>query len=612
VEAKEAVLKRTGGADGSAPLVEIRDLSFSYPEEPEPVLRNVNLTIYPEEMIVLAGPSGCGKSTLCRHLNGIIPHLSAGIIQSGQVLIQGVDIASTPVHELASRVGMVHQNPDSQIVCLEVKEELAFGPENIGLNHDEIVDRVHQAIDWVQLHNVADSLTFECSGGQKQRVAIGSSLALLPNLLVMDEPTTDLDPVGARDVIATINTLRERLGLTFLIVEHDLDEIIELATRLIIMDSGRIVFDGPPAELLNDHYEQLQAIGLRIPQHIEISRRLATQQGKERGFSIRRRDAARAFASWIEKNPSLPASPQVDSNLDPNESMDSEAPAVELENVSFSYNPSQEVIKKVNLRIFKGEFVALVGANGSGKSTLARLIIGLLKPQEGDISVLGFNPKKDSVEQITQRAGYLFQNPDSQLFNTSVESEVAFGMRIKNMPQGETDQRVAETLALLELEKHRERHPFALSRGERQRLALATVLVTDPDFIILDEPTTGQDRRMLDNLLGLMRSWIERKRATVLMIAHDMDLVCQHARRTIVMAQGGIVADGPTAEVFHQNYDALQEMSLVPPPVVEISQSLVGSRLSRILLSIEDFDRLLSAANEHSQQSSGKSLEDPS
>ena len=608
---KEAVSKGAGDARAASPLVEIRNLSFSFPEEPEPVLRNVNLTIYPKEMVVLAGPSGCGKSTLCRHLNGIIPHLSAGTIQSGQVLIQGIDVASTPVHELASRVGMVHQNPDSQIVCLEVKEELAFGPENTGLDHDEIVDRVHKAVDWVQLHNVADSLTFECSGGQKQRVAIGSSLALLPNLLVMDEPTTDLDPVGARDVITTINSLREKLGLTFLIVEHDLDEIIELATRLIIMESGRIVFDGPPAELLNDHYDELQAIGLRIPQHIVINRALENQQGKARGFSLRRQDTVQAFANWLEKNPSLPTVPRSSGHLEQKESINGETPAVELENVSFSYNPSQEVITKVNLRIFKGEFVALVGANGSGKSTLARLIIGLLKPQEGDISILGFNPKRDSVEQITQRAGYLFQNPDSQLFNTSVESEVAFGMRIKHMPREAIDQRVAEILALLELEKHRERHPFALSRGERQRLALATVLVTDPDFIILDEPTTGQDRRMLDNLIGLMRSWIERKQATVLMIAHDMDLVCQHARRTIVMAQGGIIADGPTAEVFHRNYEALQEMSLVPPPVVEISQSLVGSRLSQILLSLDDFYGLLSAANEHSQQSSGKSLEYP-
>jgi energy-coupling factor transport system ATP-binding protein len=599
VRARAAAAQKSGGAPLPPPLLEIRNLTFAYPEEPEPALRDISLTINSGEMVILAGPSGCGKSTLCRHLNGIIPHLSAGRILSGQVLIQGVDTANAPVHELAVRVGMVHQNPDSQIVCLEVMDELAFGPENIGLGHTEIVERVHQVIDWVQLHSVAESLTFECSGGQKQRVAIGSSLALLPDLLIMDEPTTDLDPVGAKDVAGTINALREKLGLTFLIVEHDLDEIIELATRLIIMQAGRIVFDASPAELLNEQYAQLEAIGLRIPQHVTIGRHLANHQEGAKTFSIRRQDAVESFAKWVENTLPQAGFPKSSSHSSQVDSILGEAPTVELKQLSFGYDPSREVIKNLSLRINRGEFVALVGANGSGKSTLARLIIGLLQPQEGDISVLGFDTKKNAVEEITQRVGYLFQNPDSQLFNTSVESEVAFGMRIKHMPEEKIDRRVSDVLALLGLEQYRERHPFALSRGERQRLALATVLVTDPDMIILDEPTTGQDRRMLENLIGLMQSWIERKRATVLMITHDMDLVCQHATRTVVMAQGSIVADGPTAKVFHDHFDTLQELSLIPPPVVEMSQPFVDSRLSRVLLSIEEFERLLSTETEY-------------
>jgi len=579
------------------PLVQVRNLTFKYPYEPEPVLREVNLEIFPGELVILAGPSGSGKSTLCRHLNGVVPHLSAGEILSGQVLVKGADVARTPVHEMALMVGMVHQNPDSQLVCLEVRDELAFGPENIGLSHAEIVERVEQAIDWVGLRHAADLLTFECSGGQKQRLAIGSSLSLLPDLLVMDEPTTDLDPVGAHEVVATIKALRDELGLTFLIVEHDLDELLEVADRLIVMAHGTVLYDAPPATLLNTHYEQLEAIGLRIPQHIMVARRLSTQAGIGRQFSIRRQDAVRAFGEWAARSlPRITVGTSLDNGTtEQSQPLATEAPAVQLDDLCFSYGRSTWTIHDLNLTVRPGEFVALVGSNGSGKSTLAKLMVGLLQPQRGSVRVMGMDTGQLPVEEISQRVGYLFQNPDSQLFNTSVAEEVAFGMRIRKAAAGDIERRVSEALGLLGLEGYRERHPFSLSRGERQRLALATVLVADPDLIILDEPTTGQDRKTLDGLIGLMEDWIRRKQATVVMIAHDMDLVCRHASRTIVMAGGRIVAEGPTAEVFQRHYAALADLSLIPPPVVEMSVSLVGVRLPKVLLSIADLDRTLSA-----------------
>lgn len=582
------------GKQKQIPLVEVRNLTFTYPDEPEPVLKDLSLSINAGELIVLTGPSGCGKSTLCRHFNGIIPHLSSGEILSGDILVNGINVDNTQVHELSTKVGMVHQNPESQIVCLEVKDELAFGPENIGLSHEEIVGRVNQIIDWVQLHNIAELLTFECSGGQKQRVAIGSSLALLPDLLVLDEPTTDLDPVGAHDVVTTINVLREKLGITFLLVEHDLDELLEIADRLIIMNKGRIVFDAPPLELLNDHFEELVAIGLRIPEHILIAQRLSELTHRKTNFSLRRDDAIKAFSEWAGDITSLIELPARKEVISKNDWDDKSVPAVQLQNVSFSFDQSGKIVKNVNLEIMPGEFVALVGANGSGKTTLARLLIGLLHPQEGKVSAMEMDTRDTPVEEISQHVGYLFQNPDSQLFNTSVESEIAFGMLMKRMDDESIERKVGEMLALLGLEKYRERHPFALSRGERQRLALATVLVTDPDFIILDEPTTGQDRIMLDHLIGLMREWIDRKQATVLMIAHDMHLVCRHAERTIIMSEGQTVVDGPTIEVFQNNFDVLESLSLLPPTVVEMSYPMVGSHFSRALLDQDDFEWLIS------------------
>ncbi len=578
------------------PLLQVLDLSFKYPFEPEPVLRGVNLEILSGELVILAGPSGSGKSTLCRHLNGVVPHLSAGEILSGQVLVKGLDVAQTPVHEMATVVGMVHQNPDSQLVCLEVKDELAFGPENIGLSHEEIVDRVERALDWVRLRAAADLLTFECSGGQKQRLAIGSSLSLLPDLLVMDEPTTDLDPVGAHEVVATIKALRDELGLTFLIVEHDLDELLEVADRLIVMGQGKVLFDDSPATLLNSHYEELEAIGLRIPQHIVVAHRLSAETGRNRSFSIRRQDAVQAFGDWAVN--SLPrittGAPQEAGPTEPVAAPAAGAAALQMKDVYFSYGQSAWTIQDVNLTVQPGEFVAIVGPNGSGKSTLAKLMVSLLQPQQGSVQVVGMDTSQVPVEEISQRVGYLFQNPDSQLFNTSVADEVAYGMRIRQVSSGRIESRVAEVLGLLGLEGYKERHPFSLSRGERQRLAMATVLVTDPDLIILDEPTTGQDRKTLNSLIGLMEEWIRRKQATVLMIAHDMDLVCRHASRTVVLAGGRIVADGPTADVFQSQYAALAELSLIPPPVVEMSVPLVGTHLPNVLLSIADLDRVLS------------------
>jgi len=569
-------------------LVEVRDLIFSYPDTPEPTIKDLSLSLYPGELVILAGPSGCGKSTLCRHLNGVIPHLSAGQVLSGQVVVDGMDVSETPVHILSCAVGMVQQDPESQIVCLNVIDELGFGPENLGLPHDEIMTRVNQVIDWVQLREVADMLTFECSGGQKQKIAIGSSLVLYPKLMVMDEPTTDLDPVSAEQVVSTLQRLRDVLGISFLVVEHDLDELLEVADRLIVMQDGQVVLDGHPSTLFTQHYEDLEQIGLRIPQHIEIAHCLAAGDG-DRSFPITRAGAVKEFDEWID-GIAAPVSLVPRRKLTKyDRSRDPPAAAIELEEVSFSYDGVTNAVDRVSLEIRPGEFVAIVGANGSGKSTLARLVIGLLQPDAGSVSVMGVTPSEVRVEELSQRVGYLFQNPDSQLFNYTVEAEVAFGMKIRNVPDEEIQRRVEQVLRMLGLDKFAERHPFSLSRGERQRLAVAAILGTDPDVSGLDEPTTGQDRKTLDNLMRLMEEWIQRKRATVVMISHDMCLVSEHADRVVVMSNGQIACDGPIETVFYKHYDDLQDMRLLPPPIVQLAQRYVPANLSRILLSMWDW-----------------------
>ncbi len=579
-------------------LAEVDNLTFSYPDAPAPILKGVKLSIRSRELIILAGPSGCGKSTLCRHLNGIIPHLSSGEDLAGKVVVKGKDTNETAVHTLATHVGMVFQNPESQLCCLQAEDELAFGPENLGLSHEEIVARVNKVVDWVSLDDIRKSLIFELSGGQKQKVAIGSSLALLPELLVLDEPTTDLDPVGAQHIVSTLRSLRDKLGLTFLVVEHDLDELLEIADRLIVMDRGQILLDGTPRDLFNNHYREMEAIGLRIPQHVVMARGLAKQHDPEAIFPISRQEAIAAFAEWADRLEGLKALPTSKQTPGQGAPKADTMPAIKLDNVTFSYDGKNNAVEHIDLEVSPGEFLALVGANGSGKSTLARLAVGLLHPQVGEVTIMDMNTRRHSPEAICKRVGYLFQNPDSQLFSSTAESEVAFGMRIRKMPEEQINHKVKQVLSMLGLERFRDRHPFGLSRGERQRLAVATVLVTDPDIIILDEPTTGQDRRMLDHLISLMRAWIQRKNATVLMICHDMGLVCQHATRTVVLREGHIVCDGSTSEVFHRSYETLKEMSLLPPAIVEASYPFVGSKFSRVLLSMDEFERLLGSAGD--------------
>jgi energy-coupling factor transport system ATP-binding protein len=573
-------------------LVEVRDLTFTYPDAPEPTLKNLSLSIHAGELIILAGPSGCGKSTLCRHLNGVIPHLSAGQIVSGAVSVSGMDVTETPVHILSLQVGMVQQDPESQIFCLNVMDELGFGPENLGLSHDEIVARVKKVVDWVGLQDVLDALTFECSGGQKQKIAIGSSLALYPKLLVMDEPTTDLDPVSAEQVVSTLQRLRDTLGLTFLVVEHDLDELLEVADRLVVMQAGQVVLDGHPAELFSEHYEDLERIGLRIPQHLQVARCLVTETDDGASFPIQWRDVAERFGEWIEGVAGVVQLPPRKRLSTCEEANMHRAKAIELKNVTFGYGGVSNAVEQVSLSIDPGEFVAIVGANGSGKSTLARLMIGLLHPDSGSVSIVGLTPSEMRVEELSQQVGYLFQNPDSQLFNFSVESEVAFGMKTRNVPQEEIERRVQKVLQMLGLEKYAQRHPFSLSRGERQRLALATVLVAGPEVIILDEPTTGQDRKTLDNLIRLMEEWIQRKRATVVMISHDMNLVSEHADRVVVLSEGRVVCDAPTGTLFHEHYDTLRQMRLLPPPIVRLAHRSFPAKLSRIPMSMGDWNWL--------------------
>ena len=533
-------------------MIDISGLGFYYLDPEQPILKDIDLQIQAGEFVIIVGASGCGKSTLCRTFNGVIPHLSKGCM-TGSVSVAGLDTQQVGVSELAQRVGMVFQNPESNIFSLIVQDELAFGPENLGLPRHEIARRVRMAADVIELWPLWAAKTQNLSGGQKQKVAIGSCLTMLPQILVLDQPTTDLDPISKQTVIDTLRILRGEYEMTNIVVEHDLDILIDRADRLIALDGGRIVADGPPRQVLTEHHDWLTSIGIRIPPYVEVGYHLARAGCPVESYPLNFKEAL----ELIEKYPTFLGGLIERLGAPPPPPTGGE-PVVTVENLSFGYLKKHPVLKGIDLEVKAGEFTAIVGANGSGKSTLIKCIVGLLKPTAGQIVVHGRNTRRMNLEELTQRVGYVFQNPDTQLFENTVWDEVSFGLRVRHAPPEQIEARTKEILERFNLLHLKERHPATLSRGEKRRLAVATALVAPLDILLMDEPTTGQDYRTLHELMEILAELNRDYGTTIIMVTHDMEVVWEYASRTIGMSDGQIIFDGPTRNVL-----ARREMELV-------------------------------------------------
>ena len=474
-------------------MIEVADLSISYGKQK--VLEDVSFRVAPGEFVLLTGPSGCGKSTLARCLAGLIPHSSAAetVQMSGSVRVDGLLTGEHSVPRLATHVGLVFQNPATQLFCLTVEEEVAFGPRNLGLSPDEVAQRVRFALAATGVEHLRQRTVNTLSTGEQQRVAIAAVLAMRPRILVLDEPTSNLDLKGTRAVLDTLERLHRQHGLTVLVIEHRLHDLGRLADRMLVMDGGRIVADDTPQRLLS-RKGFLAELGVRYPWHVLQDDWSAVLPG---GLAPRLRD-------------------------------DGQPPLVELKGLQAGYG-RHAVLKGLDLAIPRGEFVALVGDNGAGKTTVAKVLAGLLKPQRGKVTWNG-----------DARVGLLLQNPLSQLFCDSVEEEVAFGPRNFGHLSGELLDEVLEATALQPL---RARCPYALSSGQQQRTALAATLSLRPELLILDEPTMGQDWRHLSGFMDFLRQ-LNAQGTTLLLITHDYKLICRYAQRIVVLQDGRIVADG--------------------------------------------------------------------
>ncbi len=538
-----------------APAISIENLSFTYRLSDQPSLRNINAEMEEGSFVVIMGQSGAGKSTLCSTFNALVPRFFSGNYQ-GRVMIKGVDVALHSVAQMSRSVGLVLQDFEAQLFSTNVELEMAFGPENHSLSRQEIERRINHYLAFVGLENFRRREPATLSGGQKQRLAIGSVLAMEPELLVMDEPTTDLDPVGREEILAVAEKIREENRM--LIIVDQEPETAAMADQVWLMKEGRLIAQGSPNETLVD-LPLLESCGIKPPSLLALFSSMGWPEAPL---------ALESAISIIEKKHLV----QQQKRLSRSTNFLTASDLLRAERLRYTYPGGYEALQGVDLSIGEGEFIALLGQNGSGKTTLAKHFNGLLKPTSGRMLIQGKSTTELSHRQLARQVGYVFQNPDHQIFARTVREEVGFGLKVMGEDPKTIERRVEEALETVGLQGYEEKVPFALSKGERQRVAVASILTVQPGVIVLDEPTTGLDyahqRKMMEMLERL-----NQKGHTVIIITHSMWVAAEYTRRTIVMKDGQIMLDGPTREVF-ANEKRLTEASLCPPLLVRLSNWL--------------------------------------
>lgn len=562
-------------------IVSLNNVTFSYKGSKRKALNGISLSVAEGECVAILGPTGAGKSTLACVMNGTVPNFAEGEF-AGSVHVDGMCPKEAGTAKMASRVGLVFGDPDTQLFGMTVEEDVAFGPANLGLGYDEIMRRVHKALADLRLAGLERRPPHRLSGGQKQATAIAGVCAMLPKVMVLDEPTSMLDPEGKARVFSIVRMLKEQLGVTVILIEQEVDDIIGLADTVYVMRGGSFVLAGTPAEVFSKT-DELREVGVRVPHIVDFGKLIGAAAVPFTVADVVRTIETGAWArpsagSIVDAVPDAaaepPARPAQPAPRQPAPTPPAE-PVIEVKNLEFQYPGGTKALDGVDLTIRRGEFVAIVGQNGAGKTTLTRHLNGLLKPAGGDIRVLGKPAVGVSTIELCRHVGYVFQNPDEQLFCTTVAEELGFGPSNIGVDGPTISTRVAEILDDVGLARYRDVWPKYLTKGERQRLALAAVVAMDPEVLIVDEPTTGLDwvesRQILDYLERLRRD----KDKTIVIITHDMNIVSLYAERVVVMATGKVVGDGTPQQVFSQP-DLMARACLRRPAMAEASVALWG------------------------------------
>lgn len=551
------------------PIAVLDKFSYIYPNSQNLVLKDISLTVNRGEFLGIIGATGAGKTTLCLAMTGIVPQFYGGRF-FGKIAIAGLDTLDHPVSAIARHVGIVFEDPEVQITATSVENEIAFALENLCVPREEIMRRIPLVLKSVRLEGFEKKNPQELSGGQKQRLAIAAALALQPDLLILDEPTSQLDPIGSQEVFATVQALKEELGMAIVMVSHAAEEMAEFCDRLALLADGQLVALGTPQEI----YAQtdfLKQHKLRPPEVAQVFSNISQTSGDcDQPLPIPvTLDAGIAALNLLyqQRSPNL-SFPIPSTAPTTNKTL----PLLSVQHLQHIYEDGTEAIHDLSLDIHAGEYVVIVGQNGAGKSTLVKHFLNLLKPTSGKVLVRDRDTRELSISELAQSIGYLAQNPDNQIFNTSVAKEVAFALPFLGYDAAQIKESTDRSLQAMQLQSHRDAHPLSLPKGERARIVIAALLAMNPDIVIFDEPTTGQDYQGASSILEMSRQ-LHQMGKTVIVITHHLYLMPDYADRAIVMGKGAILLDAPLRQAYHQ-VDLLQSTYLTPPQSVFLAQSL--------------------------------------
>jgi energy-coupling factor transport system ATP-binding protein len=546
-------------------ILKIKNLSFNYLNKEKKAISNLNFSLKSSEFAVIMGESGAGKSTFLFTICGIVPNFFAGNLE-GNIYFLGKEITFKTPKELAGEIGIVFQDFETQLFSTSVELEISFLLSNLGFKKNEIKERVKYALEIVGLKNFDKRNPLTLSGGEKQKLAIASVICCEPKLLLLDEPTTDLDPLGKEEIFRLAKILKEKNN-TVILVEHE-TESINFADRIILMKEGNFLKEGKPEEIVTEP-DLLKNCGVRPLFHSLLFKELKIEEIplniedaylllKER-FEIVKENYQKIVEEDLEKE---------NWNL----------PIIQVKNLSFSYQDKKEILKEINLEIKKGEFIAIIGENGCGKTTLVKHFNRLLLPEKGEVIIKGIPTYKQKINELAKIVGYVFQNPDHQIFANTVYEEISFAPRNSGIKEDEIKDRVREALEAVELKGYEKEDPFSLTKGERQRIAVASVLAQRPEILIFDEPTTGLDYSQTLKMMELIKK-LNKMGYTIIIITHSMWIVGEYAKRIILMKDGKILLEGKPREVFKMR-EKLKEAKISPPPSLQLSEKFGVSLLS--------------------------------
>ncbi|RPJ21304.1 MAG: ABC transporter ATP-binding protein [Chloroflexi bacterium] len=536
-----------------SPLV-IENLSFQYRTRPEPAIEHISFELKPGELLLIAGSSGCGKTTLARCINGLIPRSYRGK-REGRVILHGKDVAEMQIAAMAQTVGTLLQDPERQIVASNVYNEIAFGPENLGMPRAEIVARVEQAMKRLKIEHLRERETFNLSGGEKQKIALAGLLAMNPSILLLDEPLASLDPASAYEALDVFRSLADE-GKTIILIEHRVEDAIATRPdRLLYMEAGQVKYLGS----IKDLPTEINHREVKLPAEWVVKR------VKQLGEKVDKTGSAQSAAPG------------------PKEGHERGEPLVVFDHVDFRYSDETPLIlQDVNLTIYRGDLVAVLGPNAAGKSTLVKHAIGLLKPTSGHVLVEGKDTRSMSVAQIARVLGYVFQSPTHMLYAPTVREELEFGPKNLEFKKEVMQQAVRESVSTVNLNGLEEYPPLGLSFGQQKRTTIAAVLAMQSKIMIMDEPTAGQDYANYTHFMDAMcrpsadgsKSLVAANFAATLFITHDLDLAVTYANRVILVGDKHIVADGAPEEVL-KDFDLLTRYRVRPTSLLRLNLELL-------------------------------------